>query len=236
MLIFCAIATPCPRAPTSCNPFVRRFNVACTPTQPHSCWASHNLQSGMTGTGSGTRATPTAHSSHNVRCASTSCANAIAARAHRATGPQRPFCQHWCQHVATATCLARHAAPHLAAPCCSGAACPLLRFEQDAAKSQCSPGPPGRLRLCCRCVCVCVCVLGGVMLQCRSMCLLFSGRLSFAVRLRQLSVGLAVALRSFSYATHTLSHTHRSHVHATRNSHAVHPTHTALTTLLPHPA
>ena len=35
------------------------------------------------------------------------------------------------------------------------------------------------------------------------------------------------------YTTHTLSHTHRSHLHATRNSHAVHHTHTALTTHLP---
>jgi hypothetical protein len=236
MLIFCAIATPRPRAPTSCNPFVRRFNMACSPTQPQLSSTSHNSEHGKTGSRSGTRATSTTHPSCNMRGTSTSRASAIAAGARRATGPQRPFCQHCCQHVATATCLARHAAPHLAAPCCPGAACPLLRFEQDAAKSQCSPGPPGRLRLCCMCVCVCVCVLGGVMLQCRSMCLLFSGRLSFAVRLRQLSVGLAVALRSFSYATHTLSHTHRSHVHATRNSHAVHPTHTALTTLLPHPA
>ena len=43
-------------------------------------------------------------------------------------------------------CLARHAALHLAAPCCAVRA-PLLHFVQDAARSQCPPGPPGRLRL-----------------------------------------------------------------------------------------
>ena len=154
MLVFCAIATPCPRAPTSCNPLVRRFNVACTPTQPQLSSASHNSKNGRTGSRPGTRATSTTHPSCNMRGTSTSRANAIAAGARRATGPQRPFCQHCCQHVATATCLARHAAPHLAAPCCAWAARPLLRFVQDAAESKRSPGPPGRLRL--RCVCVCV--------------------------------------------------------------------------------
>jgi hypothetical protein len=34
--------------------------------------ASHNLQHGRTGSRSGTRATPTAHPSHNVRCTTTS--------------------------------------------------------------------------------------------------------------------------------------------------------------------
>jgi hypothetical protein len=65
---------------------------------------------------------------------------------------QRPLSSNFtCQHVVTATCLARHATPHLAAPCCAGAA----RFVQDTASSQCSPGPPGRL--CLHDVCVCVC-------------------------------------------------------------------------------
>jgi hypothetical protein len=45
---------------------------------------------------------------------------------------------------------------------------------------------------------VCLCVLGGVMFLCRSMCFLLSGQLSFAIRLLQLSIGLAVALHSFS--------------------------------------
>ena len=45
---------------------------------------------------------------------------------------------------------------------------------------------------------MCVCVLGGVISLCRSMCLFLSGQLSFAIRLLQLSVGLAVALHSLS--------------------------------------
>jgi hypothetical protein len=189
MLIFCAIATPCPRAPTSCNPFVRRFNVACTPTQPHSCWASHNLQSGMTGTRSGTRATPTAHPSSNVRCTSTSRANAIAAGSPPRSRPTAsPFCQHCCQHAATAW----PCPPCRTSPCCSllcrGRA-PLLHYIQDAAKSQGSPGPPGRSRL--HCVCVCV---GCVMLLCRSMRLLLSGWMSLAMRLPRRCFG-----RCFAY-------------------------------------
>ena len=193
MLIFCAIATPRPRAPTSCNPFVRRFNVACTPTQPQLSSASHNSKNGRTGSRSGTRATSTTHPSCNMRGTSTSRANAIAAGARRATGPQRPFCQHCCQHVATALpCPPCRTSP----PCsllCRGRA-PQLRSIQDAAKSQSSPGPPGRLRL----LCVCVCVLGDVMFLCRLMCILLSGRPPSAMRLLPRSVVLAAVLLSLS--------------------------------------
>ena len=99
------------------------------------------------------------------------------------------FCQHCCQHVATAMPCPPCRTPPRCSRLCRGRA-PLMRFVQDAAKSQRSPGPPGRLRL--HCVCVCVCV-GDVMFQCRSMCFLLSGRLPFAIRLLLLSVGLAVA-------------------------------------------
>ena len=108
--------------------------------------------------------------------------------ARSASGQQHAFCQH-VPSMPPMPCHACHAAPHLAAPCCAGAARPLLRFVQDAAISRCSPGPPGRLRL----RCMCVCVLGMVMFQCRPMCFLPSGRLPFAVRLFLLSVGLAIA-------------------------------------------
>ena len=74
--------------------------------------------------------------------------------ARSASGQQHSFCQH-VPSMPPLPCHACHAAPHLAAPCCAGAARPLLRFVQDAAISRCSPGPPGRLRLRCMCVCVC---------------------------------------------------------------------------------
>jgi hypothetical protein len=103
------------------------------------------------------------------------------------------FCQHCCQHVATALpCPPCRTSP----PCsllCRGRA-PQLRSIQDAAKSQGSPGPPGRLRL----LCVCVCVLGDVMFLCRLMCFLLSGRLPFAMRLLPRSVVLAAVLLSLS--------------------------------------
>ena len=242
MLIFCAIATPRPRAPTSCNPFVRRSSVASTPTRPHLSLALHNSKHGRTRSRSGTRATSTTHPSCNMRCTSTSRANAIAAGAHRATGPQLPLCQHCCQHVATATCLARHAAPHLAAPCCAWAARPLLRFVQDAAESKCSPGPPGRLRLRCVCVCVCVCVgvLGDVMSQCRSMRRLFSGQLPSAVRLFQFLLVwplLCVRYRfrfgcsCGSLLAHYLLTPRTAHTHTSHNTQT---THTPRTLHTPH--
>ena len=74
--------------------------------------------------------------------------------ARSASGQQHSFCQH-VPSMPPLPCHACHAAPHLAAPCCAGAARPLLRFVQDAAISRCSPGPPGRLRLRCMCVWVC---------------------------------------------------------------------------------
>ena len=61
--------------------------------------------------------------------------------AHSATGPQRPFCKHCCQHVATATCLARHAATHLAAPCCAGAA-PLRALHRTQRTPSARPARP----------------------------------------------------------------------------------------------
>ena len=189
MLVFCAIATPRPRAPTSCNPFVRRFNVACTPAQPHSCLASHNLQHGRTGSRPGTRATPTGihHATYDVRARRAQMRLRLGA--HRAAGPLHPFCQHCCQHAATAW----PCPPCLTSPCSSllrrGRA-PLLRYIQDAAESQGSPGPPGRSHL--HCVCVCV---GCVMLLCRSMRLLLSGWLPFAMRLLRRCFG-----RCFAYA------------------------------------
>jgi hypothetical protein len=92
-------------------------------------------------------------------------------------------------------CLARHAAPHLAAPCCAGAAplcCALYRTPRNPSAR---PARPAALAW--RSI-VCVCVLGDVMLLCRSMCFLLSGRLSFAMRLLQRSVVLAVVLLAFS--------------------------------------
>jgi hypothetical protein len=93
------------RTHTSRNPFVRRSTVECTPTQPHSSLASHNLQHGRTRSRSGTRATSTAHplTQHcDVRARLAHKQMRLRLGAHRAAGSQHPFCQHRCQHVATA--------------------------------------------------------------------------------------------------------------------------------------
>ena len=103
------------------------------------------------------------------------------------------FCQHCSQHVATAMPCPPSLSPPRCFRLCRGFA-PLLRFLQDAAKSQCSPAPPGRPRL----RCMCVCVWGDVMFLCRSMCFLLSGWLSLAIRLLQRSIVLAVVLLAFS--------------------------------------
>ena len=103
------------------------------------------------------------------------------------------FCQHCCQQVATALpCPPCRTSPRCSLLCRGRV--PQLRSIQDAAKSQSSPGPPGRLRL----LCVCVCVLGDVMFLCRLMCILLSGRPPSAMRLLPRSVVLAAVLLSLS--------------------------------------
>ena len=143
------------------------------------------------------------------------------------------LCQHCSQHVATAMPCPPSLSPPRCFRLCRGFA-PLMRFVQDAAISQCSPGPPGRLRL--RCICVGVCVLGVVMFQCRSMCFLLSGLLPLAVRLPLLSFGLAVAfVVGFGCSCGSLL-THR-HSQLTRRAPHTHRTHHTLTTpsiTLPH--
>ena len=106
MLVFCAIATPRPRAPTSCDLFVRRFNVACTPAQPHSCLASHNFQQGRTRSRSATRATSTAHLLGDAR---RKCTPHTTARA--AVGAQRIRPAAFCLPALWPTCCHCHATP-----------------------------------------------------------------------------------------------------------------------------
>ena len=189
MLVFCAIATPCPRAPTSFNPFACRFNVACTPTQPQACLASHNFQQRRTRDNSATRATSTAHLLRNARRKCTSHTTASAAVGAQRIRPAAFFLPTCSQHATTA--LPR--LPCRTQPCCSllcrGRApfAALCTGRRDISVLTWPARPPSPALY------VCVCVLGMVMFQCRPMCFLPSGRLPFAVRLFLLSVGLAIA-------------------------------------------
>jgi hypothetical protein len=134
MLVFCAIATPRPHAPTPCNPFVRRFNVACTPAQPHSCLASHNFQQRRTRSSSATRATSTAHLLGNARRKCTSHTTAIAAVGSHSAGPAASCFASIVPSMLPLPFLARHAATRLAAPGCAGAAplcCALYRTPRN---------------------------------------------------------------------------------------------------------
>jgi hypothetical protein len=160
------------------------------------------------------------------------------------------FCQHCSQHVATAMPCPPSLSPPRCFRLCRGFA-PLLRFLQDAAKSQCSPAPPGRPRL----RCMCVCGGGDVMFLCRSMCFLLSGWLSLAMRLLQRSIVSAVVLLAFSvsdarvvccspsrlrmryavccpglstrstHGTHTPHTPHRLHTHYALSTHPIYTTH-----------
>ena len=155
MLIFCAIATPRPRAPTSCNPFVRRFNVACTPAQPQSGLASHNIQHGRTSSRSGTRAAKTAHPPRNVRSTSTSRTKAVAAGSPPRSRPTASFGYNIVASMLPHPCLARHVALHLAAPCYAGPAplcCALFRTPRKP------NARPAHLAAFAWALCVCVCV------------------------------------------------------------------------------
>jgi hypothetical protein len=82
---------PCPRAPTSRNPFVCRFNVACTPAQPQSCLASHNFQQERTRSSSATQATSTAHLLCNARRTCTSHTTTSAAMGAQRIRPAASF-------------------------------------------------------------------------------------------------------------------------------------------------
>ena len=151
----------------------------------------------------------------------------------RASAQQRPFCQLYCQHAATALpCLPRHT-PLRCSLLCRGRAL-LLRLIQVASRSQCPPGPPGRL------ACdVCVC---NVLFLCWLVCRLGFDRVGsrllvgcFCFRLRLLCPPPIPSHHITSCTQHTphASHTHHLHLHASRTLHAVHLTHTALTTHLP---
>ena len=154
MLIFCAIATPRPRAPTSCNPFVRRVNVACTPAQPQSGLASHNIQHGRTSSRSGTRAAKTAHPPRNVRSTSTSCTKAVAADSPPLSRPTASFGYNIVASMLPHPCLARHVALHLAAPCYAGPAplCCALFWTPRKPNAR-----PPHLAALAWALCVCVC-------------------------------------------------------------------------------
>ena len=159
MLIFCAIATPRPRAPTSCNPFVRRFNVACTPAQPQSCLASHNFQQGRTRSSSATRATSTAHLLRNARRKCTSHTTASAAVGAQRIRPAAFFLPTCSQHATTAL-------PRL--PCRTPPRCSLLCLGRAPSAALCAgrriiqalawpARPPSPALYMCGCVCVGCC-------------------------------------------------------------------------------
>ena len=178
---------PCPRAPTSRNPFVCRWPTTCTPTQAPTWVRAHNSQHRNTSCWPRERAAWAALLPHIAWCKNSlherdcSCEPAVQ------QAQQRLVCQHCGQHAATAL-------PRL--PCHTPSCCALLyrgcalltRPVQDAPRSQHPPGPPGRLRL----HCVCVCVLGDVMFPCRLMCFLLCVWLR-AVLVRRASVEGCVA-------------------------------------------
>ena len=172
------------------------------------------------------------HPPCDVRCVSTSHITAIAAVGSHSAGPAASCFASIVPSMLPLPFLARHAATRLAAPGCAGAAplcCALYRTPRN---TNARPARPAAFAYM---MCVCVCVGWCMMSLCRSMCFLLSGQLSFAIRLLQLSVGLAVALHLLSVAF-SVARVIGCSPTATRNSHAVHPTHTALTTLSPHPA
>ena len=187
---FCAIATPCPRAPTPCNPFVCRSTMICTPAQPHLLVAAHTFcrveitkkvmdAADINGTFFVQRATGELISHYRDR----------GCGLPRSRSSSVLLCQYCSQHVATAMPCPPCLSPPRCFRLCRGCT-PRLRFLRDAAKSQRSPAPLGRPRL----RCMCVCVWGDVMFLCRSMCFVLSGWLSFAMRLLQRSIITAVAL------------------------------------------
>jgi hypothetical protein len=155
MLIFCAIATPCPRAPTSCNPFACRFNVACTPTQPQSWLASHNFQQGRTRSNSAARATSTAHLLRDARrkCTShTTASAAVGAQRIRPAASFLPTLWPACRH-----CPATPAMPHPtsllpAVPGPRALCCALYRTPRYLSARLARPAAFA----CVVCVCVCV--------------------------------------------------------------------------------
>jgi hypothetical protein len=146
----CAIATAGPRAPTSCNPFVYRSTVVCTPAQPQSSLASHthtpSLPSahGRTRSWSGyegdidsaslTQRAMYEHVSHKCDCGW----EPTAQQAHSI-----PFAS-IVVSMLPLPCLARHAALHLAAPCYAG-----------GGTSRNPNVPPARLAAFACVVCVC---------------------------------------------------------------------------------
>jgi hypothetical protein len=95
--------------------FVCRSTVECTPTQPHSSiWPRTTFSMGGQEAGQerGRRRQRISHATCDVRARLAQMRLRLGA--HRAAGSQHPFCQHCCQHVATAlpchTC-ASHAPP-----------------------------------------------------------------------------------------------------------------------------
>ena len=189
-LIFRAYDTRRPLALTSCNPFPLRSPVVCTPTHPHPSSASHNLQHGRTGSRPGTRATPTGihHATYDVRARRAQMRLRLGV--HRAAGPQHPPFANIVASMLPLPGLARHASPHLAAPCYAGAAplcCTIYRTPRNP------KARPARLAAlaCIVCVCVgCVMLLSGRCASCfRVGCRLVCGCLG---------VVSAVALLMFS--------------------------------------
>ena len=122
MLIFCAIATPCPRAPTSCNPFVCRSTMTCTPAQPHLLVAAHNFCrveiTKKVMDAADINKTFFVQRTTGERIHGT----AIAAIALHAAGPAASYFANIVPSLLPLPCLACHVATHHAVPCCAGRA------------------------------------------------------------------------------------------------------------------
>ena len=119
---FCAIATPCPRAPTPCNPFVSRSTMTCTPAQPHLLVAAHNFcRVEITKTvmdAADINKTLFVQRTTGERIHGT----AIAAIALHAAGPAASYFANIVPSMLPLPCLACHVATHHAVPCCAGRA------------------------------------------------------------------------------------------------------------------
>jgi hypothetical protein len=215
---------PCPRAPTSRDPFVCRCPMPCTPEQPHLLVAAHNpnmvkdrrqvMDAGDIDSASSVQRATYERISHDRD-------RGCASHAHQ------PSSVHFASSIASMLplpCLACHAAPHFATPCYAGAVpscCALYRLPRDLSARPARPAASPAICVCSMC---CSCA-GGVSPRLRS------GRQSVASRLLLLSVAVAL------FTTHPITPHHvLQTAHTSRKPHTplAPPRHSHLTRRAPH--
>ena len=150
---------PCPRAPTSRDPFVCRCPMPCTPEQPHLLVAAHNpnmvkdrrqvMDAGDIDSASSVQRATYERISHDRD-------RGCASHAHQ------PSSVHFASSIASMLplpCLACHAAPHFATPCYAGAVpscCALYRLPRDLSARPARPAASPAI-----CVCAICCSYAG---------------------------------------------------------------------------